>query len=127
MSNQCESCAYYDYDEEYDEYYCTVNMDEDELEKFKVYESIERLGPKAFKTIKGEDKDICANVDLYSGFVYELLNIPIELCTPLFAVSRVVGWCAHILEEHITGGRIMRPAYKSVSKRIPYTKLNDRN
>lgn len=102
-------------------------IEKNELEKFKIYEAIERLGPKAFKAYKGADKDICANVDLYSGFVYELLNIPIELCTPLFAVSRIVGWCAHILEEHITGGRIMRPAYKSVSKKVPYTKLSDRN
>ncbi|MBE7014760.1 MAG: citrate/2-methylcitrate synthase [Ruminococcaceae bacterium] len=97
-----------------------------EIKKFKVYEAIERLGPKAFKKVKGADKEICANVDLYSGFVYELLGIPTELCTPLFAVSRIVGWCAHILEEHITGGRIIRPAYKNVSKRIPYTKLTDR-
>ena len=101
-------------------------IEKNEMEKFLVYEAIERLGPKAFAKVKGNDKDICANVDLYSGFVYQLLNIPVELCTPLFAVSRIVGWCAHILEEHITGGKIMRPAYKSVSNRSEYVNLQDR-
>ena len=101
-------------------------IEKNELEKFKVYEAIERLGPKAFSKVKGADKEICANIDLYSGFVYELLNIPVELCTPLFAVSRIVGWCAHIIEEHITGGKIMRPAYKSVSDRVKYVPLEER-
>ena len=101
-------------------------IEKNAMDKFKVFESIERLGPVAFCEVKGPDKEICANVDLYSGFVYQMLNIPIELCTPLFAVSRIVGWCAHILEEHITGGRIMRPAYKNVSQRMTYTKLEDR-
>ncbi|MBR4892614.1 MAG: citrate/2-methylcitrate synthase [Clostridia bacterium] len=101
-------------------------IEKNAMDKFKVFESIERLGPVAFCEVKGPDKEICANVDLYSGFVYQMLDIPIELCTPLFAVSRIVGWCAHILEEHITGGRIMRPAYKNVSQRMTYTKLEDR-
>ena len=100
--------------------------EKNELKKFRVYEAIERLGPVAFKNVKGGEKIVCANIDLYSGFVYELLDIPAELCTPLFAVSRIVGWCAHILEEHITGGKIMRPAYKSVSERVDYTPLNER-
>ncbi len=101
-------------------------IEKNEMEKFLVYEAIERLGPKAFSKVKGNGKEICANVDLYSGFVYQLLDIPVELCTPLFAVSRIVGWCAHILEEHITGGKIMRPAYKSVSNRSEYVNLQDR-
>jgi len=101
-------------------------VEKNAVDKFRIFESVERLGPVAFSEVKGADKEICANVDLYSGFVYQMLNIPTELCTPLFAVSRIVGWCAHIIEEHITGGRIMRPAYKNVSKRIPYTKLSDR-
>ena len=101
-------------------------IEKNAVDKFRVFEAIERLGPVAFSEVKGKDKEICANVDLYSGFVYQMLNIPMELCTPLFAVSRVVGWCAHILEEHITGGRIIRPAYKNVSQRIEYTRLKDR-
>lgn len=96
------------------------------LDEFRVYEAIERLGPIAFENVKHSGKEICANVDLYSGFVYQMLDIPPELYTPIFALSRIVGWCAHILEETITGGKIMRPAYKSVSKRIPYVALEDR-
>ncbi len=94
--------------------------------EFGIYEAIERLTPSVLGKVKGIEKVICANVDLYSGFVYQMLNIPQELCTPLFAVSRVVGWCAHILEENISGRKIIRPAFKSVSKRIGYIKLEDR-
>jgi citrate synthase len=65
-------------------------------------------------------------VDLYSGFVYQMLNIPKELFTPLFAISRVSGWCAHILEEIAMNGRIMRPAYKSVSQKKHYVPIEER-
>jgi citrate synthase len=65
-------------------------------------------------------------VDLYSGFVYKLLRIPQELFTPLFAIARVAGWCAHIVEEHLNGGRIIRPAYKSVSRGMEYVPLAER-
>ena len=69
---------------------------------------------------------MCANVDLYSGFVYKMLGIPAELYTPLFAISRVVGWSAHRMEEVIGNSRIIRPAYKSISKIREYKKLKDR-
>jgi citrate synthase len=69
---------------------------------------------------------ICANVDFYSGFVYKMLGIPADLYTPLFAVSRVAGWCAHRLEEIISDGRIIRPAYKCVQKRLDYVSLDKR-
>ena len=75
-------------------------------------ESVERLAPIAFAQIKGDVKALCANVDLYSGFVYKMLRIPPDLYTPLFAISRITGWCAHRIEEITTGGRIIRPAYK---------------
>ncbi|MDR1107569.1 MAG: citrate synthase, partial [Spirochaetaceae bacterium] len=68
-------------------------------DEFDLYRLVERLSPEVFKKIKGSDKHICANVDFYSGFVYKMLGIPSELYTPLFAVSRVAGWCAHRLEE----------------------------
>ncbi|MDR3343412.1 MAG: citrate/2-methylcitrate synthase [Treponema sp.] len=96
------------------------------IEEFNLYHLIERLTPEVFKKIKGSDKDICTNVDFYSGFVYKMLGIPDELFTPLFAVSRVAGWCAHRLEEIIAGGRIIRPAYKCVQKRLEYTPLSRR-
>jgi citrate synthase len=65
-------------------------------------------------------------VDFYSGFVYKMLGIPSELYTPLFAVSRVAGWCAHRLEEIVAGGRIIRPAYKCVQSQLDYVSLDKR-
>ncbi|MDR1143841.1 MAG: citrate/2-methylcitrate synthase [Spirochaetaceae bacterium] len=94
--------------------------------EFDLYRLIERLTPEIFKKVKGSDKVICANVDFYSGFVYKMLGIPPELYTPLFAVSRVAGWCAHRLEELVSGGRIIRPAYKCVQKRREYIPLDKR-
>ena len=75
---------------------------------------------------KGIAKNICANVDLYSGLVYRTLGIPEDLYTPMFACARVAGWCAHRLEEIATGGKIMRPAYKSLMKSDEYIPLSER-
>jgi citrate synthase len=96
------------------------------IDEFNLYRLIERLSPEVFKKIKGSDKFICANVDFYSGFVYKMLGIPSELYTPLFAVSRVAGWCAHRLEEIISGNRIIRPAYKCVQPRLGYVPMEQR-
>ena len=95
-------------------------------DEFFLYDTIERETPALFEEVKGDSKTICANVDLYSGFVYRMLNIAPELYTPLFAISRVAGWCAHSLEEILAGGRIIRPAYKSVTKRKPYVPIKER-
>lgn len=95
-------------------------------DEYKLYKSIETMVPEIFKKIKGSDKAMCTNVDFYSGFVYRMLGIPDELFTPIFAVSRVSGWCAHRLEEVITGGRIIRPAYKCVQPRLPYPPMASR-
>ena len=89
-------------------------------EEFALYDLVERLAPIAFRELKGTDKPICANVDFYSGFVYQMLKIPQELFTPIFAMSRIVGWCAHRMEEIMTSNKIIRPAYRSVVKRMPY-------
>jgi len=96
-----------------------------ELE-LNLYKNIEELTPQVFAEVKGSDKNISANVDFYSGFVYSMLNIPSDLYTPLFAVARVPGWCAHRLEEHVTGQRIIRPAYKSVVSKQKYIPILDR-
>lgn len=97
------------------------------LEKeYRLYTLIERLSPEVFLREKKNDKVICANVDFYSGFVYKSLNIPIELFTPIFAVGRIAGWCAHIIEEHVNGGKIFRPAYKSVVERKKYLPMDQR-
>ena len=65
-------------------------------------------------------------MDLYSGLVYEMLDIPSPLYTPIFAIARMVGWCAHRIEEITTGGRIIRPAYKSIAPDAEYIPLNER-
>lgn len=93
--------------------------------EFALYDLIETIGPQVFEEEKG-GKMMCANVDFYSGFVYQMLNIPEELYTPMFAMARIVGWCAHRLEEVFAGGRIIRPAYKSVSPRYHYVPIEER-
>ena len=98
-----------------------------EFEKeFHLLESIERLTPLVFEEVKHSGKVMCANVDMYSGFVYRMLGIPEELFTPLFAVSRMAGWCAHRFEEINSGKRIIRPAYKSISHEKKYVDLKNR-
>ncbi|MBO4637679.1 MAG: citrate/2-methylcitrate synthase [Clostridiales bacterium] len=91
-----------------------------------LYENVERLAPDVFHEIKKNDKIVCANVDFYAGFVYSMLGIPPELFTPIFATARISGWSAHRIEELVSGGRIMRPAYKNVNKRRPYTSMDER-
>lgn len=98
-----------------------------ECEKeFILLDAIERLAPEVFADQKGDVKTVCPNVDLYSGIVYKLLGIPAELYTPLFAVARIGGWCAHRIEELTTCSRIMRPAYKSISAETEYIPLSKR-
>lgn len=94
--------------------------------EFITLENIEKLTPSVFAQVKDDDKAMCANVDLYSGLVYRVLGIPQDLFTPLFATARIAGWSAHRLEEITSGGRIMRPAYKSVSKPRAYVPIENR-
>lgn len=94
--------------------------------EFALYSAVEELGPVAFKEVKGVDKPICANIDFYSGFVYQMIKIPQELFTPIFAMARIVGWCAHRIEEITTCNRIIRPAYKSAIERLSYTPIDKR-
>ena len=97
------------------------------LDEFELVESVERLSPPLINKAKGEYKPVCANVDLYSGFVYKMLDIPEELYTPLFAMARMVGWCAHRLEEvYNPGNKIIRPAYKAVAPVHPFVPLEER-
>ena len=88
---------------------------------------IEKLAPEAFRLYKGSNKRVCANVDLYSGLVYRMLGIAPELFTPIFAISRVAGWCAHRMEEVEFANRIIRPAYKYVGlQNIEYIPIDKR-
>jgi len=95
-------------------------------DEFALFETVERLTKDVFKNMTGSDKMLCANVDMYSGFVYKMLGIPIELYTPLFAIARMVGWCAHRMEEVFANTKIIRPAYKAVSPMRGYVPLGDR-
>jgi citrate synthase len=95
-------------------------------EEYNLFTTIERLSPDVFARVKRSDKVVSANVDFYSGFVYKSLGIPMELYTPLFAISRIAGWSAHLLEEIINGGRIIRPAYKNVLGKLSYIPMKDR-
>lgn len=94
--------------------------------EFKLLDTIERLTPELFHKVKENDKVVCANVDMYSGLVYKMLGIPSDLYTPLFAVSRIVGWAAHRMEEIMTGSRIIRPAYKAIAKPRSYVPIDKR-
>ena len=95
--------------------------------EFNLLKSIERLAPEVILQEKGTRKDMCANIDMYSGFVYSLLDIPEDLFTPLFACARMSGWAAHRFEEIGSGKRIIRPAYKSTrSGKRPYVSIENR-
>ncbi len=96
------------------------------MEEFMLYDLIQKNTPELFAQVKGDSKVMCANVDMYSGFVYKMLGIPEELYTPLFAVSRIVGWCAHRIEEITTNNKIVRPAYKSVVVSNDYVPMDER-
>ena len=94
--------------------------------EMKLFELIESEGPKIIKARHPRAEDVCANVDLYSGFVYSMLDIPKEMYTPLFAVARCVSWCAHRMEELVNQGPIIRPAYKPIFHPRQYVKIADR-
>ena len=97
------------------------------LPEFELVESVERLAPQVINDHRGQNKPVCANVDLYSGLVYKMLDIPEELYTPLFAMARMVGWCAHRVEEvYNPGSKIIRPAYKAVAPLQPFVPLDQR-
>jgi citrate synthase len=95
-------------------------------EEFGLYRSVARLAPEVFRKEKNSNKVVAANVDFYSGFVYEMLNIPTEMYTPIFCIARTAGWAAHRIEELVSGARIIRPAYRDVLKNRPYQRLDER-
>jgi citrate synthase len=94
--------------------------------EFGLYEKVERLAPEIIASERKMYKGVSANVDFYSGFVYHMLDLPKELYTPIFAIARIAGWSAHRLEELNNAGKIIRPAYKSVSKHRDYSALQER-
>ena len=95
-------------------------------DKLALIEGIERLSPDIVRAARGTSKPICANIDLYTGFVYSMLGIPADLYTPIFAMARLAGWTAHRMEELYGSGRIIRPAYNSVIESREYEPLERR-
>ena len=93
---------------------------------YELIASIERLTPEVYRKVKGKNKIMCANVDLYSGLIYKMLGIPEDLFTPLFATARIAGWCSHRMEELLTGGKIIRPAYKNIAFPKKYVPMEER-
>lgn len=95
-------------------------------DEYNLYAKVEMLAPKVVSKVRKMYKGVSANVDFYSGFVYRMLDIPQELFTPIFAISRIAGWSAHRIEEIVNAGKIIRPAYKSVVKRKEYVDIEER-
>ncbi len=104
----------------------SLSKEKGRMDEFRLYSMVERLAPQVIAQERQIYKGVSANVDFYSGFVYSMLDLPLELYTPIFAMARIVGWSAHRMEELANNGKIIRPAYKSVAKKQKYTKLSDR-
>ena len=96
------------------------------MKDFRLYEMVERLAPVIIGQERHIYKGVSANVDFYSGFVYSMLELPLELYTPMFAIARIVGWSAHRMEELINTDKIIRPAYKNVLEEQTYLPLSER-
>ena len=94
--------------------------------EFALYAMVERLAPQIISQERKIYKGVSPNVDFYSGFVYSMLGLPIELYTPIFAIARIAGWSAHRMEELCCGGKIMRPAYMSISPHREYIPMDQR-
>ena len=95
-------------------------------EEFKLYDKVESIAGKLIMEHRKLFKNVCANVDFYSGFVYTMLGIPEELFTPIFAIARMPGWSAHRLEELISANKIIRPAYKYVGHHTDFVPFDER-
>lgn len=96
------------------------------MEEFQLYSTVERLAPQIIAQERNIYKGVSANIDFYSGFVYSMLDLPLELYTPIFAIARIAGWSAHRIEELINAGKIIRPSYQNVAARREYVPLDNR-
>lgn len=94
--------------------------------EYQLYLKVEKLAPIIIEQQRNTQKNVSANIDFYSGFVYKMLDLPMELYTPIFAIARIAGWSAHRIEELVNAGKIIRPAYKSVSKQVEYLPMQER-
>lgn len=103
-----------------------LSEEKGQSKEYELYAMVERLAPEVIGRERKTYKGVSANIDFYSGFVYHMLGLPTELFTPVFAMARIAGWSAHLMEERINEGKIIRPAYKSVSTRREYIPLEKR-
>ena len=103
-----------------------LSREKNRMDEFALYSLVERLAPQIISEERKIYKGVSANVDFYSGFVYSMLDLPTELFTPIFAIARIVGWSAHRIEELTNGGKIIRPAYKSIAVHKHYCPLTER-
>ncbi len=94
--------------------------------EFGLYSLVEKLAPSVISEERKIYKGVSANIDFYSGFVYNMLNLPLELYTPIFAIARIAGWSAHRIEELVNAGKIIRPSYRNVKERVEYVPLKNR-
>ena len=103
-----------------------LSKEKERQEEYQLYAAVARLAPELIAKKRKMYKGVSANIDFYSGFVYDMLNLPTELYTSIFSISRIAGWSAHRIEELVFGNRIIRPAYKGVSEFVPYIPLEKR-
>ena len=94
--------------------------------EFDLFYKVENLAKEVIVEERKIYKGVSVNIDFYSGFVYRMLNIPMQLLTPIFAISRISGWSAHRIEEIVNKGKIIRPAYKSIAKEMEYVPIDER-
>ena len=95
-------------------------------DEYDLYTMIEKKAPEVISSERAIYKGVSANVDFYSGFVYSMLGIPLELFTPIFAIARISGWSAHRIEELLNVDKIIRPAYMSISSKREYVDMQNR-
>lgn len=103
-----------------------LSIEKGREKEYELYSNIERIASQLIARERKIYKGVSANVDFYSGFVYSMLDLPMELYTPIFAVARISGWCSHRIEELINSGKIIRPAYLNVQERREYVNISDR-
>ena len=109
------------------EYARKLSEEKGYVKEFALYDRVERIAKELIMNGRNVVKSVCANVDFYSGFVYTVLNIPTELFTPIFAISRIAGWSAHRIEELVNRGKIIRPAYQYVGEHKEYLPIEERD
>jgi len=107
-------------------YVKSLSKQKGKTKEYGLYAMVEKLAPKVIARERRIYKGVSANIDFYSGFVYDMLGLPTELYTPIFAISRIAGWSAHRIEELVNGSKIIRPAYKNVHPRRDYTEMAQR-